>query len=58
MKLFPPDPEIVLYETGFGTEDAFNRIGTGKSLSDLVERIEDPLVIALDGGWAAARRGS
>jgi hypothetical protein len=55
MKLFPPDPEIVLYETGFGTDDPFNRIGTGRSLSDLVERIDDPLVIALDGGWGSGK---
>lgn len=55
MKLFPPDPEINLYEVGFGTDDPFNRIGTSKSLSELVERIEDPLVIALDGGWGSGK---
>lgn len=55
MKLVPPDPEITLYETGFGADDQFNRIGTSKSLSDLVERIEDPLVIALDGGWGSGK---
>ena len=55
MKLFPPDPEIKLYETGFGDSDPFNRVETGKSLSSLVERIEDPLVIALDGGWGSGK---
>lgn len=55
MKLFPPEPEISLYETGFGDDDPFNRIGTGRSLSELVERIEDPLVIALDGGWGSGK---
>lgn len=55
MKLFPPEPEISLYETGFGGDDPFNRIGTGRSLSELVERIEDPLVIALDGGWGSGK---
>ncbi len=55
MKLFPPDPEITLYKVGFGTGDPFNRSGTSKSLSDLVERIEDPLVIALDGGWGSGK---
>jgi len=55
VKLFPPDPEITLYATGFGANDPFNRKGTGKSLSDLVERIEDPLVIALDGGWGSGK---
>ncbi|MDR0807980.1 MAG: KAP family NTPase [Gemmobacter sp.] len=54
-KLFPPDPEITLYQTGFGGDDPFDRKGTGKALSDLVERIEDPLVIALDGGWGSGK---
>ncbi|AVO37399.2 KAP family P-loop NTPase fold protein [Pukyongiella litopenaei] len=55
MKLHPPDPEIDLYETGFGAADPFSRIETGKSLSDLVERVEDPLVVALDGGWGSGK---
>lgn len=55
MKLFPPDPEVDLYDVGFGGRDPFNRIETGKSLSDLVERIEDPLVVALDGGWGSGK---
>lgn len=55
MNLFPPDPHIELYEEGFGADDPFNRTDTGKSLSDLVDRIEDPLVIALDGGWGSGK---
>lgn len=55
MKLYPPDPELILYETGFGEDDPFDRQGTSKSLSNLVERIEDPLVIALDGGWGSGK---
>lgn len=55
MKLFPPDPEIEMYKTGFGETDFFNRKGTGQSLSRLVERIEDPLVIALDGEWGCGK---
>lgn len=55
MKLYPPDLELTLYEIGFGTDDPFDRLGTSKSLSNLVERIEDPLVIALDGGWGSGK---
>jgi predicted KAP-like P-loop ATPase len=55
MKLYPPDAEVVLYETGFGSDDSFNRKSTGKSLSELVDRIEDPLVIALDGEWGSGK---
>lgn len=55
MKLYPPDSELILYETGFGADDPFDRLGTSKSLSNLVERIEDPLVIALDGGWGSGK---
>lgn len=55
MKLYPPDSELILYETGFGADDPFDRLGTSKSLSNLVERIEDPLVIALNGGWGSGK---
>lgn len=55
MKLYPPDSELILYETGFGADDPFDRLGTSRSLSNLVERIEDPLVIALDGGWGSGK---
>ena len=55
MRLFPPDPDIKLYETGFGIDDQFNRNDAGKSLSDLVERIENPLVIALNGEWGSGK---
>ncbi|WP_435257222.1 KAP family P-loop NTPase fold protein [Thioclava sp. FR2] len=55
MKLFPPDQNVELYKEGFGEKDPFNRLGTGKALSDLVERIDDPLVIALDGMWGSGK---
>ena len=57
MKLFPPDPPIELYKTGF-VDDRFDRASTGKALSELVERVEDPLVIALDGDWGSGKHGS
>jgi hypothetical protein len=47
--LFPPAEEIALYETGFGADDLLNRRETGKRLSELLERVSQPVVIALDG---------
>ena len=55
MKLFPPEPKVDLYNEGFGADDFLNRKPTGKALSDLVERIEDPLVIVLDGPWGSGK---
>ena len=55
MKLFPPEPKVDLYKEGFGTDDFLNRKPTGEALSHLVERIEDPLVIVLDGPWGSGK---
>lgn len=55
MKLYPPESKINLYEEGFGAADLLNRKPTGKALSDLVERIEDPLVVVLDGPWGSGK---
>lgn len=44
-----------LYEEGFEKHDFLQRADIGKSLSDLVERIEDPIVVALDGGWGTGK---
>lgn len=55
MKLFPPQDTCTIYETGFGTDDILGRAETGKRLSDLLERIEDPVVVALDGRWGSGK---
>lgn len=62
MKLFPEDPVFVIGEVGFDTKDASGRpydvLGRkplGQKLTDLVERINQPLVIALDGGWGCGK---
>ncbi|ATG44320.1 KAP family P-loop domain protein [Phaeobacter piscinae] len=55
MRLTVPDPKIKLYEDGFDGHDQLNRKVTGHKLSDLVERIDDPLVIALDGAWGSGK---
>lgn len=49
MKLLPPEPYIELYEDGFDGKDILGRGDSGKQLSELIERIEDPIVVALDG---------
>jgi hypothetical protein len=53
--LFPPAEEIALYETGFGDNDLLNRRETGKRLSELLERVSQPVVIALDGPWGSGK---
>ncbi|MBN8190433.1 AAA family ATPase [Salipiger thiooxidans] len=55
MHLLPPQPEIALYDDGFDINDILNRATIGKDLSNLIERIEDPLVIALDGPWGSGK---
>lgn len=54
MKLFPQDDEVVLYETTFG-DDLLERGKISQQLSDLIERIESPMVIALDDQWGAGK---
>lgn len=57
MRLTVPEPKIDLYNDGFepGRLDQLGRKETGDKLSDLVERIDDPLVIALDGAWGSGK---
>jgi hypothetical protein len=54
MKLFPQDSDVVLYETGF-EDDILERKSISKQLSDFVERIEDPVVLALDDKWGSGK---
>lgn len=55
MRFRPPEIEVELYKEGFGDADLLGRIKVGKGLSELVERTEDPLVIALDGQWGTGK---
>ena len=62
MKLFPEDPIFSIGEVGFDGKDAnerpydvLGRKPLGQKLTDLVERINQPLVIALDGGWGSGK---
>lgn len=62
MKLFPEGQVFVVGEAGFDDKDAdeqpldvLGRKALGQKLTDLVERINQPLVIALDGGWGSGK---
>ena len=55
MKLFVPEPAITLYEHGFDDHDLLDRKAQGQQLSNLVENISDPMVIALDGEWGSGK---
>lgn len=49
MKITPKKADIDLYKEGFKENDILNRAGIGQKLSTLVEKVDDPLVIALEG---------
>ncbi|MCY4184223.1 MAG: P-loop NTPase fold protein [Rhodobacteraceae bacterium] len=51
------EQKIDLYKDGFEDErnDLLQRRKTGKALSSLLNGIEDPLVIALDGQWGSGK---
>lgn len=55
MKIFPPEPETKIYEQGFDADDILDRAPFGRHLSDFVERVEQPLVIAIDGEWGCGK---
>ncbi|WP_299984618.1 P-loop NTPase fold protein [uncultured Ruegeria sp.] len=54
-RLTIPEPKEGLFEQGFGDHDKLSRKEIGGRLSELVERINDPLVIALDGAWGSGK---
>lgn len=54
MRFLPPDPEVALYEAVF-EDDILERGKVSRSLSYVIDRIEDPLVVALDGRWGTGK---
>ena len=54
-RVITPEPEIKLYKDRFEHHDQLGRSPTGAVLSELVDQIEDPLVIALDGSWGSGK---
>lgn len=55
MRLTIPEPKFSLYKDGFEQHDMLSRKRTGEKLSKLIEDIEDPLVVALDGAWGSGK---
>ena len=62
MKPFPEDPTFTPGEKGFDDTDEngrpydlLGRKPVGQRLTDLLDRVEQPLVIALDGGWGSGK---
>ena len=55
MALVIPEPIIEVGNDVFDDRDLLGRRELGKRLSDLVERLDDPVVIALDGGWGSGK---
>src|SRR5437899_2382392 len=55
MRLFPPELEIGP-EEGFTRErDIFERRPFGEKLTRIVQTLEDPLVLLLDGQWGTGK---
>lgn len=55
MRLFPPQDEFKIYEHGFETKDLLGRREAGQRLSELLEKVEDPVVVAVDGPWGSGK---
>lgn len=55
MRIFHPAPDIG-DEEGFSPEkDIFNRADTGRGMTNLVIKVTDPMVIAVDGQWGSGK---
>ena len=54
-RVITPEPEIKLYKDRFEHHDQLGRSPTGAVLSELVDQVDDPLVIALDGSWGSGK---
>lgn len=55
MRLFPPPP-IIGDTEGFTKEkDLFGREDIGRGLANLIDAIDEPLVIAVDGQWGTGK---
>lgn len=56
VRYFPPAPDPEALKQGFTEEnDIFKHKAFGERLTRLVSRSQDPLVLALDGGWGSGK---
>ncbi len=54
-RIVQPEASVNLYKDGFEEQDLLQRERLGDALSDLLNQIDDPLVIALDGNWGTGK---
>ena len=55
MKLFPPAIEIGDHDGFIKENDIFGRSMVGKGLTNIICRVTDPLVIAIDNEWGTGK---
>jgi hypothetical protein len=62
LRLTPPEPDFTPGDKGFDDKDPtgqfydlLGRKALGQQLSELIERIDQPLVIAFDGAWGSGK---
>lgn len=55
MSIFFPEPDIKIGEVGFKGNCDLGRKESGVKLSDLIEKIHEPVVIAVDGLWGSGK---
>jgi len=55
MSIFFPEPDIKVGKDGFEGKCDLGRAESGKKLSELVEKISEPVVIAVDGPWGSGK---
>jgi hypothetical protein len=55
MRIVVPESPVKIYSDGFSDNEIISFAELSKNLSHLVEKIEDPLVIALDGQWGIGK---
>ncbi len=55
MRLFPRQKDVLLYSEGFGDDDLLERKPAGERISELLERVDDPMVLAVDGPWGSGK---
>lgn len=55
MRITPPKAEIDIYNDGLEKHDLLARATQSKNLSSIVEEIDEPLVVAIDGAWGSGK---
>lgn len=55
MRLTPTTTPCEIYVDGFGDSNFLGRKEVGQKLTELVDRVEDSMVVALDGPWGSGK---